>query len=548
MPALRRGDNDLQTVNPDLAKQWHPTKNGERTPSDIAGGSAKKVWWQCPLDARHEWQASPSSRMQGRGCPVCGGSVVIPGVNDLATLSPEIASMWHPTLNQASPTEVRVGSKQPYWWRCSTDSRHEWRASPLDLRKGQRCAVCAGMQVMAGVNDLATTHPHLAGEWHPTLNSLTPTQVTGGSSKKVWWQCARDTRHEWQAAPSSRARGRGCPVCSGSMVIPGVNDLSTLSPEIASLWHPLLNRTAPNEVSVGSKKLYWWRCSTDPRHQWKASPLNLRNGQGCAVCAGKAVMPGINDLATTHPNVASRWHPTLNDLSPTQVTAGSHRLVWFTCPDDDRHVTKARILMATSRPFGCAVCDGRQVMPGVNDLATLRPDIASEWHESKNASGPDSVTLGSHARPWWQCSANPEHEWRTNVYQRTLQGKGCPACARRGYDATKPGLFYFIRHREMSARKVGITNPIVTANRLKAFQKAGWEVVKTWSHEDGDIIRGLETAILKWLRKDQGLPPYLTAEVMPGPGGADETFAEDGVSDLDIIHFVDRWVRHYAGK
>lgn len=546
MPALRRGDNDLQTVNPDLSEQWHPTKNGELTPSDVAGGSAKKVWWQCSVDARHEWQASPSSRTRGRGCPVCSGSMVIPGVNDLATLSPEIATLWHPTLNDTLPTEVRIGSKHAYWWRCSTDPRHEWRASPLDLRKGQRCAVCAGMQVMVGVNDLATTHPQLASEWHPTLNTSTPTQITGGSGKKVWWRCERDARHEWQATPSSRARGRGCPVCSGSTVVSGLNDLATLSPEIAALWHPLLNESTPSEVPVGSKKVYWWRCAEDTRHEWKASPLHLRYGQGCAVCAGKRVMPGINDLATTHPDVASRWHPTLNDRSATEVTAGSHRMAWFTCPNDERHVAKARILMATSRPFGCAVCDGRQVMPGVNDLATLRPDIASEWHESKNDFGPDSVTIGSHARPWWRCSVDPKHEWRTNVYQRALQGKGCPACARRGYDSTKPGLFYFIRHKEMRARKVGITNPHVTANRLKAFQKAGWDVVKTWSHVDGDFIRSLETAVLQWLRKDQGLPPYLTAGVMPGPGGADETFSEDGVSDLNVIGYIDRWVKEHV--
>ena len=257
-------------------------------------------------------------------------------------------------------------------------------------------------------------------------------------------------------------------------------------------------------------------------------------------------MPGINDLATTHPHLAGRWHPVLNDLSPIEVTAGSHRMAWFTCPDDDRHVAKARILMASSRPFGCAVCEGRQVLAGVNDLATLQPGIASEWHESKNDIGPDSVPVGSHVRVWWRCSLNPEHEWRTNVYQRTLQGKGCPACARRGYDSTKPGLFYLIQHPQMRARKVGITNPSVRANRLVAFQKAGWEVVKTWTREDGDLILVLENEVLQWLRDELGLPKYLTAELMPGPGGAAETFSEDGITNLEIMDYVDVYLKRGA--
>ena len=92
----------------------------------------------------------------------------------------------------------------------------------------------------------------------------------------------------------------------------------------------------------------------------------------------------------------------------------------------------------------------------------------------------------------------------------------------------------------MRARKVGITNPSVTANRLRAFQKAGWIVVKTWSHADGDLIRGMETEVLQWLRTSQGMQQYLTADVMPGPGGAAETFADDGISDLEIVEYVNR--------
>jgi hypothetical protein len=73
-------------------------------------------------------------------------------------------------------------------------------------------------------------------------------------------------------------------------------------------------------------------------------------------------------------------------------------MVGFTCPNDVRHVTKARILMATARPFGCAVLGGRLLMAGVNDLATLRPDIASKWSRPENDFGPDSVTLRSHSQ------------------------------------------------------------------------------------------------------------------------------------------------------
>ena len=42
--AVWSGFNDLTTVNPELAAQWHPTKNGDLKPTQVAVNSDKKVW------------------------------------------------------------------------------------------------------------------------------------------------------------------------------------------------------------------------------------------------------------------------------------------------------------------------------------------------------------------------------------------------------------------------------------------------------------------------------------------------------------------------
>lgn len=62
-------ENNLQILNPDLAKQWHPTKNGDLTPCDVTASSGKKVWWMCKRE--HEWEATINSRSSGCGCPYC---------------------------------------------------------------------------------------------------------------------------------------------------------------------------------------------------------------------------------------------------------------------------------------------------------------------------------------------------------------------------------------------------------------------------------------------------------------------------------------------
>ena len=63
------GFNDLASKAPVLAMQWHPTKNGDLTPSTITAFSSKKVWWQCEYG--HEWQATVNQRRHRQICPYC---------------------------------------------------------------------------------------------------------------------------------------------------------------------------------------------------------------------------------------------------------------------------------------------------------------------------------------------------------------------------------------------------------------------------------------------------------------------------------------------
>ncbi len=63
----------LAETNPEIAKQWHPTKNGDLKPANISYGAEQKVWWQCSNVEDHEWEAKVYIRNQGRGCPFCSG-------------------------------------------------------------------------------------------------------------------------------------------------------------------------------------------------------------------------------------------------------------------------------------------------------------------------------------------------------------------------------------------------------------------------------------------------------------------------------------------
>ena len=114
----------LQNRFPDIAAQWHPTKNGSLKPEDVTPGANQKAWWLC--EKGHAYQALVNNRTRGSGCPYCSGAKVLAGFNDMATLRPELAAMWDTKRNEGlTPRDVTLGSSKKVWWRCANGHAYE---------------------------------------------------------------------------------------------------------------------------------------------------------------------------------------------------------------------------------------------------------------------------------------------------------------------------------------------------------------------------------------------------------------------------------------
>ena len=283
-----------------LLKQWSHIRNGPLTPEQVIYGSSKKVWWVC--EKGHEWEAMIKSRVVGCGCPVCANRRLVPGLNDLATIHPELSKQWHPEKNGAlTPRDVLPGSRRKVWWRCGEG--HEWQATVGSRAEGKGCPVCEGKLVIPGENDLESRYPAIAKQWHPTRNgTLLPSEVTPYSNRRVWWRCGEG--HAYRAPISHRtARADGCPYCAGRKVLAGFNDLATRYPEVAAQWHPELHTPlTPREITPGSRRKIWWQC--EEGHIWKAAVYSRTGTQRCScpVCAGRV---RTNRLRYEAPNQSS---------------------------------------------------------------------------------------------------------------------------------------------------------------------------------------------------------------------------------------------------
>jgi hypothetical protein len=180
-----------------------------------------------------------------------------------------------------------------------------------------------------------------------------------------------------------------------------------------------------------------------------------------------------------------------------------------------------------------------QLLRGFNDFATTNPGLATEWHEEKNgALSPSDLVAGTNTVVWWQCNNVLEHIWKASVTNR-IKGTGCPACADFGFTTTSPGLLYFLTNDSLGASKIGITNLKTKSLRVAQFQKSGWKIIRTWEDNNGLVILNLETKMLQWIRKERGIPPFLSRSDMGRQGGWSETFDRDALDESQLIQKIE---------
>ena len=374
------------------------------------------------------------------------------------------------------PTEFSAGSNKKFDWQCTNG--HKWKSSILNRTYANSgCPICTNRKVLTGDNDLWTTHPEIAKKafgWDPA-------KFTFGSGKLVEWQCNKG--HIWKATISSLSKGSGCPVCSNHKIISGINDIATTHSEFLKEVHGW----DPRQVGAGSDKKVLWKCNRG--HIWKVSPesrFSKRKVSGCPVCSNNALLTGINDLATTYPEIATEAY----GWNPSEVIAGSNKKREWKCSIG--HIWMISPEQRTgNKKSGCPYCANKKLLIGFNDLATRYPDIAAE------ADGWDTTTvITGHSKRAWKCAKG--HRWIAEILSRTSTGTGCPSCAKYGFTPDLEGYIYFLEHAKWGMFQIGITNNL--DDRLQDHRKLGWDFIEVRGPMDGHLTQQWETAILRMLK------------------------------------------------
>lgn len=241
-------------------------------------------------------------------------------------------------------------------------------------------------------NSLAVLFPEIAKNFSRKNHPLIASDLSGGSGKKVWWDCDKGgIAHTYSMSVFDKTkRGRGCSACSGYVVVTGFNDLASQRPDIAEMYHHELNEIAATKILASAHRKVFWKClKCDFVWHERVREVTRQDGRatGCPCCGKRATHVGCSDLATTHPQLVLDWGQK-NDLAPTDYRRGSRAKVWWNCHKCG-YEWLAQIKERAVKSTGCRKCS----MNGTSKMEKLfrekfderLPDNSSLAHEDASS-------------------------------------------------------------------------------------------------------------------------------------------------------------------
>ena len=472
-----------------LLEEWDYKQNGDIKPSEVSYGSTIKVFWRCSKG--HSWKADLNNRTRGKNCPVCANKIIIPGVNDLCTQYPQIASEWNYKKNKGiDPKRISYGSEKLVWWIC--EKGHEWQASPNNRTSNNRgCPVCAHAKVDSQETSLAACFPELMKEWDKNKNTISPDQVFPTSKIYVWWKC-QICKCSWRSMVGTRTKGSMCPQCA--------KRYRTSFPEQAIYYYvkkeyrdaelhytDIFNNKMELDIYIPSLRI---GIEYDGKSWHASEAAKKREHNKYIICQNNAIrLIRIREIADLHNNdcdvvILSEYNRyKLESMDKVLDKLGEYIDIPYhnCCSDEQRiktgyltvlrdsglnqrdhsfvkewdyekngrltpamftkssgqviwwrckngHSWKAPIY-ARNQGHGCPYCSNQKVWEGFNDLETKNKKVATEWNYDKNAIlTPRNIIFSSNKKVWWHCS-KCGYEWQASVYNRTIKGMGCPVCS-----------------------------------------------------------------------------------------------------------------------
>ncbi len=343
-------DNCLKTVNPLIAKQWHPTKNKKLSPKDVTSGSDIKVWWLCQRG--HEWKATVANRTHKRDCPYCHSQTssielrvyteikhIFKDTKHRVKIAGYECDIYIPSVKFAIEVDGAYWHKNKYL-SDNQKSVHFRNNGIILLRLREN-----GLEKISECDLVFSEQQITISLIKEVLNVLS--QKSNIISRDIHERIKRYMKRTIFANEKEYADL----LYMLPDPLPGYS-LADTHKNIAKQWHPTKNGSlTPENVSRGSHKKIWWVCKNG--HEWQTLVSNRVKGKGCPYCAGR-YLTKEKSLRAVNPKLTKEWHPFKNNgLTPENVMANSGKKAWWRCSKGHEWFA---VIGSRNKGIGCPFC------------------------------------------------------------------------------------------------------------------------------------------------------------------------------------------------
>ena len=189
---------------------------------------------------------------------------------------------------------------------------------------------------------------------------------------------------------------------------------------------------------------------------------------------------------------------------------------------------------AVSHGKGCSYCSGNRI-------------DAKDAKKIMLKAGYKPLTPYKDSKSKWICVHVKCGREVNAPFERINAGAGaCRYCANYGFQHGEIAVLYLITHPVLNAHKVGIGNPSDQkgSDRVQIHKKYGWRVHKIWEFDDGKNAQKVEKETLRVIRKEMGLPIFLSRVEMPQSGHT-ETVDADEISLSQLANLVGKIIKQH---
>jgi transposase-like protein len=408
----------LLMTHPDIAKEWHPSKNNGLTANEVTKSHGKKVWWRCPKG--HEYQAKPQNRTYGgTACPLCRPQTSLLEIRVLAELEALIGQCrWREKVN-GYEIDVWLPSLQlgievdGYPWHLGKEKADKHKSTMISALGGKLihvrhellAKICTSDVVFSGRTPVKQTMNGIVRAIE-SLGYISTERLRAYENSDQFINVDRYNEiSSWLPNPQPE------------------KSLAYLKPDLSAEWLSGENSPhTPASVTPGSDLRVKWRCHKG--HVWAAIISNrARLNSGCPMCHGIIASPENN--ASTNLFLRELWDSEKNSIELQELTPRSNKPVWWRCPKGHSFEMSPANL---TRRYLCPVCTNRRIVKE-NSLSSKRPALAVFWDQSANgdSTDPTMIAPSTAKKFWWKCKIC-DHSWfnSPNQMSRKDENKICP--------------------------------------------------------------------------------------------------------------------------